>query len=246
MKISLGMTNEVAWFSRNNGLINWDAYARNVSSNATYLSELVARRLCNNIQRSSDAFGAVTHAVDTLTAQVDGNTSTFKTTFFPIVRPYQPRRVNGDVVGAAENPITVTLGGVALTVYDGSNKQAAGTYYRVTNYNLGYIQIVSEAGSPIAPAAATTLVSSYDEATNLTKFDLDNGATPIEDHLNGLLRAIGLRRSVLEGERYVNVSKMFALMSPSLNNTITDARQFVESQSKYGTTLSQFWGSGIC
>jgi hypothetical protein len=39
--------------------INWDAYARNVESNARVMRELIAMRICNELQRSADAYGAV-------------------------------------------------------------------------------------------------------------------------------------------------------------------------------------------
>jgi len=238
MKIALNISNEVIFFSRNNGAIDWDAYARNVQSNARIIRELVARRICNELQRSADAYGA-TAQNDTLTAQVDGATSTFKTASFPVVRPHQVKDLLGNNVGTAENPITVTLGGNALTEYDGTGNQAAGTYYRVTNHNLGYIQTVTEAGVAVAPAAATALVVTYSLATNVVLFDLDvPGGTNLEDHLNGLLRAVGARKAVLSGDRFINTDNMFSLMSPILNDTITNARAFVESQARNGTALS--------
>ena len=238
MKIALSISNEVIFFSRNNGAIDWDAYARNVQSNARIIRELVARRICNELQRSADAYGAVAQT-DTLTAQVDGATSTFKTAAFPVVRPHQVKDLLGNNVGSAENPITVTLGGTVLTEYDGTGSQAAGTYFRVTNFNLGYIQTVTEAGVPVAPAASTTLSVAYSKATNVVLFDLDVPAgSNLEDHLNGLLRAVGARKAVLSGDRFINTDNMFMLMSPILNDTVTNARAFVESQARRGTALS--------
>ena len=236
MKLSLKVSNEVAFFSQSNGAVNWDAYARNVASNSRVIRELVARRIANEFQRSSDAFGAITRT-DTLTAQVTGGASSIKTTYFPIVRPKQDRDLKGNAIGTEQNPIVVTLGGTVLAAFDGSGNQAAGTYYRVTSFNLGYIQFVDKAGAPVAPAAAALTVS-YSEATNVTKFDLDSGAVAIEDHLNGLLRAVGARKALLTGDRFISPQNMFALMSPTLNDQVTNARAFVESQAREGTSLT--------
>jgi len=241
MKISLNISNEVMFFTANNGAIDWDAYGRNVQSNARIIRELVVRRICNELQRSADAYGAVARANDTLTTQVDGVRSLFKSTYFPIVRPLQVRDLKGTAIGNPENPITVLLGGVTIQPYDGTGNQAAGTYYRVINHNLGFLQFVTEAKiiTPVVPANATALVVSYSEATNITKFDLDvPGGSNLEDHLNGLLRKVGARKAILSGDRFIDESNMFMLMSPTLNNTVTDARAFVESQSRNGTSLN--------
>ena len=237
MKLALEVSNEVAYFSRNNRNINWDAYARNVQSNSRVIRELICRRVANEMQRSADAYGAVSRASDTLTAQVDGSTSVFKTTYFPVVRPKQIYDIKGTAIGSASNPITVTLGGSLISAYDGTGTQSADTYYRVTSFNLGYIQTVDAAGTPVTPANGTALVVDYDEATNVAKFDLDNGTTSIEDHLNGLLRQIGARKAVLTTDRFVSPDIMFMLMSHSMNDTVTNARAFVESQARQGTML---------
>jgi len=238
MKLALKVSNEVAFFSRNNQNIDWDAYARNVASNARVVRELLAKRIANELQRSADAYAPTAHS-DTLTSQVDGATSTFKTSFFPMVRPHQNRDLKGTAVGTAENPITVTLGGTGLAEYDGTNTQASGTYYRVTNYNLGYVQTVSELGAAVTPTASTALVIAYSEATNVAKFDLDvPSGTALEDHLNGLLRTVGARKAILTSDRFVSPQNMFMLMSGVLNDTITNAKAFVESQAKIATQLS--------
>jgi len=238
MKVSLSVSNEVAFFSRNNGAIDWDAYGRNVQSNARIIRELVARRISNEMQRSADSVGATAQS-NTLTAQVTGAASIFKTTTFPIVRPHQVRDLAKNNIGSATNPITVTLGGTALGEYDGTNTQANGTYYRVTSFNLGYIQLVNQAGTAVAPTATTTLVVTFSRATNITLFDLDvPSGKVLEDHLNGLLRAVGARKAILSGDRFIDTNNMFQLMSPILNDTVTNARSFVESQARAGSQLS--------
>ncbi len=238
MKIALNLSNEVMFFTRNNGAINWDAYGRNVQSNARFLRELVCRRIANEMQRSADAYGALDITQEGIDGQLDGATSTIKTAQFPIVRPKQVRDLKGTAVGTAENPIVVRLDGAAIEEYDGTGTQANGTYFRVTSYNLGYIQFVDQAGAAVTPAnAAGADDVSYSYATNIVKFDLDNGATDLDLHLNGLLRAFGARKAILSGDRFVNPREMFSLMSPTLNDTITNARNFVASEKKNGTDL---------
>jgi hypothetical protein len=58
MKLAFLISNEVMHFTRSSA-INWDAYARNVESNARVMRELIAMRICNELQRSADAYGAV-------------------------------------------------------------------------------------------------------------------------------------------------------------------------------------------
>jgi len=229
MKIAFLISNEVMHFTRASA-INWDAYARNVESNARVMRELVARRICNELQRAADAYNAVDILNEDLDAQLTGSVSTVKTAQFPIVRQHQQRDLKGNAVGAAENAITIQLNGVAINEYNGTNTQSAGTYYRVTNYNLGYVQFVSELGAAVTPAATAGADDiSYSYATNVEKFDLDNGSTEIGKHLNGLLRAVGNRKALMSSDRFVLPN--FGLMSPTLNNTITNADNF-EAQSK--------------
>lgn len=234
MKIAFIISNEVMHFSRASG-IDWDAYARNVESNARFMRELVVRRICNEIQRSADAYLAADISNEAIDGQLDGSTvSTIKTAQFPIVRPHQQRDLKGNPVGTAENPITVRLNGAAIGAYDGSGTQAAATYYRVTNYNLGYIQYVDEAGVPVTPAdAAGADDVSYSYATNIAKVDTDVGSLTVEKRMNDVLRTVGARKAILNADRFINPD--FMLMSPVLNDGITNAEQFYTSNKKAGT-----------
>lgn len=234
MKIAFIISNEVMHFSRASG-IDWDAYARNVESNARFMRELVVRRICNEIQRSADAYLAADITTEAIDSQLDGSTvSTIKTAQFPIVRPHQQRDLKGNPVGTAENPITVRLNGAAIGAYDGSGTQAAATYYRVTNYNLGYIQYVDEAGVPVTPAdAAGADDVSYSYATNIAKVDTDVGSLTVEKRMNDVLRTVGARKAILNADRFINPD--FMLMSPVLNDGITNAEQFYTSNKKAGT-----------
>jgi len=232
-KLAFLISNEIMHFSRASQ-INWDAYGRNVQSNARVVRELIVQRICNELQRAADSYSATTRSNEGFDAQLDGATSTVKTTYFPIVRPSQMRDMQGNAVGTEKNPITVRLDGTAISAWDGTGNQTAGTYYRVVSYNLGYIQFVDEAGLPVTPAnAAGADDITYSEATNVKKFDLDNGAVDLDLHLNGLLRAIGAQKAMLSGDRFVKPD--FQLMSETMNDTCTNARNFESSAKKNGT-----------
>ena len=203
------------------------------------MRELVVRRICNEIQRSADAYLAADITTEAIDSQLDGSTvSTIKTAQFPIVRPHQQRDLQGNAVGTEENPITVRLNGAAIGAYDGSGTQAAATYYRVTNYNLGYIQYVDEAGVPVTPAdAAGADDVSYSYATNIAKVDTDVGSLTVEKRMNDVLRTVGARKAILNADRFINPD--FMLMSPVLNDGITNAEQFYTSNKKAGTDQTE-------
>lgn len=235
-KLSLKITNEAIFFSQHS-LIDWDAYARNVDSNARIVQELVARRIANEMQRAADAYGATVHAAENVAAQLAGSSSLIKTSAFPIVRPRQVKDLRGNAVGAPENPIVVTVNGVGLGAYDGSGEQPAGLYYYVENYNLGFIRLVNQAGVPQTPAASGACTVTYSEAHNLSKFDLKLPAgTSLEDHMNGLLRVFGARKAQMLADRYILPD--FALMSPTLNDAATNAKQFAAEAARPGSALT--------
>lgn len=239
MALSLLISNEVAHFSRAS-LIDWDAYARNVESNARLMRELVARRVANELQRSADAYSPTTRTAENIASQVDGSHSLVKTTYWPIVRPKQVRDLQGSAVGSAVNPITVVLNGSTLSEFDGSGSQTAGTYWKVESYNLGFIRLVDETGAAVTPTSTTTTTITYASANNVSKFDLKLPAsTELEDHLNGALRAVGARKAIMSADRYVMPDMM--LMSPVLNDTLTNARQFAAEAMRAGGNLT---GSG--
>lgn len=239
MALSLLISNEVAYFSRSS-LIDWDAYARNVESNARLMRELVARRVANELQRSADAYSPTTRAAENIASQVDGAHSLVKSTYWPIVRPKQVRDLQGNAVGSASNPITLVLNGTTLSEFDGSGSQSAGTYWKVESYNLGLIRLVDQTGAAVTPTASTTTTLTYASANNVSKFDLKlPSGVELEDHLNGALRAIGARKAIMSADRYIMPDML--LMSPVLNDTLTNARQFAAEAIRAGSNLS---GSG--
>lgn len=236
MKLGMKWTNELAFLTRN-GPVAWDAVGENLSANARLMREMIARRVANELQRASDSFGAIAVSAENISSQFDGSKSQFKTANFPVVRPFQARDLKGNAVGIAENPITVVIAGTAIQPWDGTGKQAAGTYYRVLNWNLGYFQVVDKDGNPVTPAGTGTNTVAYSKASNVMKVDLDVPAgSTNEKQLNKLLQAVGSRKAMLASQRYVGTD--FLLMSPSLNDTITNAEQFEESHAKNGTVLA--------
>lgn len=233
MKLALSITNEVQFFTRASAL-NWDALGRNIESNSRVLRELVARRICNELQRASDSYLAVPVNNENLSAQLGSGKSLVKLAQWPVVRPFQARDLQGNAVGLPENPITVTLNSVQIKQWDGSGKQATGTYWRMLSFNLGTLQFVDQAGQPVAPAATGTNTISYSMATNVTKFDLDpQGGVTTEKWLNGLIQKVGSRKAMMISQRYV--APEFLLMSPTLNDTATNADQFVASMKRNGS-----------
>ncbi len=233
MKLALSVTNEVVHFTRGSGL-NWDAMARNIESNARILRELVHRRICNELQRAADSYLAVPVVAESFTGQLNGAKHTIKTATFPVVRPFQPRDMAGNAVGLAENTVSVTLNSTVIGAFDGSGEQAAGTYYRWLSFNLGLLQFVNQAGVPVTPANTGTNTISYSRATNIVLFDMDpaGGATQ-EEHLNGLLQKVGSRKAMMSSQRYVRPD--FLLMSETLNDTLTNAEQFITNRKRDGT-----------
>lgn len=231
-KISLLMSNEMMHFSRASR-IDWDAWARSIASNSRLLRELVTADIANQYLRAADSYLASEVTDEDLEPQFDGDTSEMKLAQFPLVRPHQQRDLQGTTVGSAENPISITLDGSAVEEYDGTGDQSAGTYYKVTSYNLGKIQFVDEAGDPVTPADTTTCTITYWYATNVVKFDLDNGSTEYEKHLNGLLHRIGRRKALLADERFVRPN--FLISSHTLHQTVSEAEQFTAHGTRSGT-----------
>jgi len=232
-KLAMELTNEVAFFSRNNASINWDAWGRNIASNAQVMRELVQAAIANRMLRDSDSYGAVDVANEAATAYA-GADNAYKTASFPVVRPYQARDLKGNAVGAAQQPVTVKDGATVLAEFDGSGEQAAGKYYRWLSYNLGLYQVVDQTGAPTAPAGAVTI--SYSSSTNVLKVDTDvpNGST-YEKQMNKLLQAVGARKAVMSQERYVKPD--FFLASDVLTNMITDAEQFTSANSRADASI---------
>lgn len=234
-KIALMISNEMIHFTRVSA-INWDAWARNISSNARLMRDIICAGVMNEIVQASDLFTKTDVVNEALTAQTNGARQTFKSAQFPIVRPRQPKDLQGNNVGTLEAGIVVTYNGGAIAEYDGTGTQAGGNYYRVTDYNLGYLQIVNQLGVLQTPANATPFLLTYSYTTNVQKFDIDvPGGVDLDFHYNGLLNAFGDRKALLDSARFVKAN--FSAMSSTLHNAFTKARQFAAQSSKQGTNL---------
>lgn len=222
-KISVDVTNEAAYFSQHSAVINYDAWARGLLSNARVMRENIGRRIANHMQREGAAYGAVSEAAQSLTEST-ANPGTYRVPVgkFPIVRPWQPRDLKGTAIGNPHQPMTVRVGGTARPAYDGSGTQAAGNYYRVVNYNLGLVQIVNQAG---VPQTGLTITADFYRETNVVLFDLDlpNGVEKGK-HLNGLIQKFGAQKAAMAQDRFVVPD--FALMAYTLNDEATNAEQY--------------------
>jgi hypothetical protein len=236
-KLSMKISNEVMHFSAS-ALIDWDAYGRNVASNARLMRELVCQRIANELQRSADAYACATITSENVAAQLTAK-SLIKTAQWPIVRPLQYRDLAGGTIGSVENPIVLTLNDVVIAAWDGSGTQANGNYYVVENWNLGLVRVVNQAGTPVAITQDGVKVSTitYRYATNAAKFDTKLPAsTTLETHLNAALRAVGARKAMLATSRFIQAD--FMLMSPILNDTLTNAAQFAAEAARAGSGLT--------
>lgn len=233
MKLAMMISNEAIHFTQS-AAINWDAMARNVESNARIMRELICRRILNELQRASDSYGSVAVAAESFTSQLTGAASQVKTATFPVVRAFQQRDLQGNNIGAAVNPIAVVLNSAPCLPYDGTNNQAAGTYYRINSYNLGYVQFVNQLGAAVTPANTGTNTITYSRATNVAKVDLDvaSGLT-FEQQMNKPLQSIGSRKAMLLSQRFVQPD--FMLMSPAMNDNLTNAEQFAVSRKRDGS-----------
>jgi len=111
----------------------------------------------------------------------------------------------------------------------------------VENWNLGLIRVVDEAGDPkvVTHASGATTIG-YKYATNVAKFDtVLPASTTLEAHLNAALRLVGARKALLATSRFIQAD--FMLMSPILNDTLTNAAQFAAEAARAGSGLT---GSG--
>ena len=213
--------------------IDFDFLAGNVSNASRIISEDSERMILNECVNASDEF-AVSAQSDTLTATVNGTNKVFVTSQFPVVRPRKVFDLQGAQVGSTVNPIVVTLNAVVRQEYDGSNTQAAGTYYTM-DYNLGELRFVSELGASVTPTAAWVLTVAYFYTTNVTKFDTDLGALTAGAKWDDFLYRYGLRRSVLEDQRYYRAN--FGLMSGAVHEMVLLANQFKESDNRGQTSV---------
>lgn len=216
------------------GRIDFDATAENVRNASRIIGEDLERLILNECVNAGDEF-AVSAGNDTLTATVNGTNKVFVTSNFPVVRPRKVFDLQGNQVGSTVNPIVVTLNSIVRQEYDGSGTQSAGTYYTM-DYNLGEIRFVSETGASVTPTNAWPLVVTYSYTTNVTKFDTDLGALKVGEKWDDFIYRYGLRRSVLEDQRFYRAN--FGLMSGTVHEQVLLANQFAAINDRGNTSVS--------
>lgn len=236
-KLAIQFSNEVAFFTRTS-VINYDAVRDGMALLTRMMSELQEFLLLQEMVMAADEYSVTTVNAENLNAQTDGAKVTFQLAQWPLVKPRKVFDLKGTQVGNTVNPINISVnGGAALAEYDGTGTQAAGNYYKVTNYTLGQFQIVNQAGVVQVLAGADTLAVTYSYTTNVLKFDKNLPAnTKFRDHVNDLLDLFGRRKATLYQDRYAVPN--FAYMSAVMNNMISEASLFERAREKNGAGLT--------
>ena len=232
-KIAFEISNELMLLTQG-GILDWNALTENQRNASRIIAEDTELMIGNELVGASDEYLAAQVANEAV-ANGDGAKVTFPLAQFPVVHPRAIYDMQGQQVGNTKNPITVSVAAGAVTEYDGTGTQAAGTYYSL-DYNTGMITFVTEAGAASAPANGAPIVASYSYATNVVKFDTDLGADAVDVHWDGALRAYGLRKSVIEDERYHMAN--FGLMSGTAMTNLEQAKQFAANSKRPGTDLA--------
>jgi hypothetical protein len=195
----------------------------------------------NEVLNASDQY-AVTAVVAEATAAGNAANTIFVLDKFPVVVPKKIFDLQGNQIGTTLYPIVITVAAVGKLEYNGTNTQAAGLYWTM-DYNLGEIHFVSELGVATAVANAAAIVASYSYTTNVYAFDTDLGTDALDDHWNKFLYRYGLRKAVIEDQRYYTAN--FGLMSSTAKTSVEQAKQFSANFSRPGTDLTSEGNLGI-
>lgn len=240
-KLATLISDEMRYLTASN-LIDWDAAAENTRNAVRIIGEDTERLIFNEILQANDEYLASVAAVQNLELQADDTLQVFVLDNFPVVRPRVIYDLKGSQVGSTVNPIVVTYDSVARSEYDGTGTQAAGIYY-VLDYNLGEIYLVNEAGVVQTPANGTVYTIGYSHTSNVYKFDSDLGSSSAEDHYDTFLYRFGLRKNVIEDDRYHMAN--FFLGSGTLMTTIEQAKSFKANFTRPGTSLNSDGNLGM-
>lgn len=216
--------------------LNWEAVAENQRNATRIIGEDLDRIGFNEVLQAADEFGAAAVSDENLELQADDSKNIFVLANFPVVRPRAVYDLQGNQVGSTVNPIVVTYNSVVRAEWDGTGTQAAGIYY-VLDYNLGEIRLVDEAGVIQVPANATAYTISYSHAAaNSYAFDTDIGSAAIDAHWDTFLYRYGLRKSVIEDQRFHMAN--YGLMTGTVMTMIEQAKQFGANAKRAGTDLA--------
>lgn len=238
-KIAFLLSDEMQLLSTNGG-IDYDAMADNVRNCGRILGEDTERLIFDEHVRAADEYSPIP-IVSEAVANVNGTNKYFTLTQFPIVKPRTFFDLKG-VLQNTQNQIVVTYNSIVRVEYNGTNTQAAGIYY-VLDYSVGEIYMVSELGVVVTPAGATPFTVSYFYTANSFKFDTDLGALTVQQKWDNFLYQFGLRKSVIEDQRFYGVD--FGLMSGNVRSQIEQAGGFQANFAKSGTNLTTDGNLGI-
>lgn len=236
-KIAFEVSDELRYLT-GSGILNFDAAMENVNNAARIVGEDTEQLIFNEILQSSDEFGAIPIEAEVIDTPVNGTNNIFVLAHFPVVRPRKVFDLKGAQVGNTVNPVLVEYntgsGYTAISEFDGTGEQAAGTYYSL-DFNMGELMLVDEAGAIVTPADAHMLRVSYSRATNSFAFDTDMGSAEADVHWDGFLYRYGLRKSEIEDNRFHQAN--FGLMSGTTMNSVERAKQFGANNARNGTDL---------
>lgn len=231
-KLAFEVSDELRYLT-GNGQLNWDALSENARNASRIIGEDGEQLIFNEILNASDEYAAVQVANETV-GVANGTKTIFPLGQFPVVHPRTIYTLKGVKVGNTLNPIVVRDVAVVIAEYNGTNTQAAGLYYTM-DFNLGEIHFVNQLGAPTAPANTHTITADYSVSSNTFKFDMDMGSVAAEVFWDGFMYRYGLRKAVIESDRYHMAN--FGLMSSTVKTTVEQARSFVESFARNGTSL---------
>ena len=232
-KLSFQISDELNLLT-SSGVLDYNALAENQRNAARIIGEDTDQLILNEILQAADEYLPVAIAGEALAA-VDGVHTVFPLAHFPVVRPRSIYDLKGNQIGNTTTPVAVTYAGAAINAYDGSGTQAAGTYFDL-DYNNGMIHFVDETGALVVPPNATAIAVNYSYVTNVSLFDTDVGTDPVDLHWDGALRAYGLRKTVIEDDRYHMAN--FGLMSGTAMTNLEQAKQFSANSKRPGTDLN--------
>lgn len=231
-KLAFEVSDELRYLT-GNGQLNWDSVIENVNNASRIIGEDSEKLIFDEVLNAADQY-LTTAVVSEAVATGDGAKSTYKLAKFPVVRPKKIFDLQGNQVGSTLYPIVITTNGGARAEYDGTNTQGAGIYYTM-DFNLGEIHFVSELGAPVLITNAHAIVCSYTYTSNVFAFDTDLGGDALDDHWTKFLYSYGLRKSVIENDRYYTPN--FGLMSSTAMNAVEQAKQFAANFMRAGTDL---------
>lgn len=239
-KLAFEVSDELRYLT-SNGQLDWDAVAENVRNASRIVGEDTEKLIFDEVLDASDQYATATRT-DEAIATADGTKTIFCTDYFPVVRPKKVYDLQGNQVGSTLYALTVKTNSVARSEYDGTGTQSAGLYYSM-NYNTGEISFVTELGAASAPTNGHAVTASYTYSTNVKTWDTDLGADNVEDKYQDLLYYYGLRKDVIENDRYHMAN--FGLMSGSVRTAMEQAKSFMANFSKPGTNLQTDGNLGV-